>query len=207
MCWALCEIPKGQSHGRHGLVLQKLTAQWETQISKSQKERRLNQAVESWKKLWKLWNIWTGWHPALNTLNSCRNECLRVKGRIQVVHLHSATHIKKTLTTEASTNKMDFAHTTRRGEVSKYQSKNVSTLDSVTFLALPSWLQYDCNCSCLLVYIPAGRRGKGNTCIRKTKTFPNPQQRCLLTVHQPELWALVPWRDSLPGMQFGSGNQ
>lgn len=45
---------------------------------------------------------------------------------------------KKTLTTEASTNKMDFTQTIRREEVSKYQSKNISTLDSVTLLALPS---------------------------------------------------------------------
>lgn len=33
---------------------------------------------------------------------------------------------------------MDFTQTIRREEVSKYQSKNVSTLDSVTLLALPS---------------------------------------------------------------------
>ena len=93
---------------------------------------------------------------------------------------------KKTLTTEASTNKMDFAHTTRREEVSKYQSKNVSILDSVTLLALPSWLQHDCNCSCLFIYIPAGRRGKGNECIRKTKTFPGIHSRdaCLQFISQ-----------------------
>ena len=114
---------------------------------------------------------------------------------------------KKTLTTEASTNKMDFAHTTRREEVSKYQSKNVSILDSNSLgpsLMVTTWLQL-----LLPFHLHSSRKkGKGQRVYQEDKNLPrNPQQRCLLTAHQPELWPLFPWCDSLSGMQFGSGNQ
>lgn len=191
LCAGPCVRYQGtKSWKRWSCPSETFTQQWETQISKLQKERRLNQAVECWEKLWKLWNIWTGWHPGTQYSQQLQWVHLHVKGRIQW-YMCAVLNVSK-LTTEASTNKMDFTQTIRREEVSKYQSKNISTLDSVTLLGpslmITIWLQL------LLPFRlhSSRKKGKGNM-YQEDKNLPrNPHQRCLLTAHQPELWPLFP---------------